>query len=1297
MRSRSIVSGFRAFLKAIGPLFFKGLIFFSFACSSYGLSDFSGAYPVRTYTSQEYGVDGHNWQVMQTTDGRLLFANRDGLLVFDGEHWVLHSVGTTLRGACLDSADNVWVVGDDEFGYFPLTSGSIGAYHSLMDRLPAEVGRPGHIWQVADTREGIVIISDSLLMLWDGERLDIQTLETPRRLVYAQIGETPLISQRGTGALTLRDGQTQLYIDQEQINDDAIHSVVPLGDGAWLFGTFRNGFYRQSDGEIRPFSTGLDSLLETDIVYKLIQLKDGSIACATNSSGILIMSPGGELLRQISKREGLLSNIVFNLYQDDAGDLWACHENGLSCVMLSSNYTTFGPGEGLDVSIVFDLAMHDETLFAGCMDGVYRLDPPGENEPNAHWHKMGSFETPIWHSISTPQGLLTAGLDGLRLNTDENFINLLPSKQDFVYLAELKSESDSIYAGTYGQILELQIEQGGLSVIKEYDVPAAMWTMVLLDEDTAVFGTIDAGLYELNLRADDGKPAYREIVDPLSNESFIWGTVSELEGGIVAFTNAGIFCKSFQLKSDWHKFRHGPQSLGIDTYDLNVFERNGSLWVVYRDQLKAESQLAKMTWRASEPEPSFTIVESDVLATQDKVQCLYVEADEQVAWYGGNDGIVREELNAKDPPLKRGPIIVNAQLVDEDGEPQEAQNEGYPFPVQLAGFRFAMPYYGLAPVTYQTRLLGYEGKWGQRSSVPLKEYTNLSEGNYKFEVRAWIGDELAPEIASMSFTVLPPWYRTPWAYALFVILAVGMVLGIIQWRTNRLRRANVALEKAIRARTIELERTNIRLAQANTAKNRFLASISHEIRNPMNGIVGLARLLRDAPEKMQRERFQHLISTAESLKQMLDSLLDFAAIENGKVQIYEGKFELLTILEEVKSLNLSAADEKGIELSFQAIEGDCPSLLGDAVKIKQIIFNLVNNALKFTEQGKITVRAVMTPDVEAGNCAIQVEVEDTGLGISESQQARIFEQFQRANASNPNAKGLGLGLSISDRLAKLFGGSLSLVRSDASGSCFRLSLTLPIVEEAPAEDSANKTVAANIVGKCVLVVEDEKYNQLIVQGVLEAVGLEVQTASTIDQAKDIWVERAWDFILLDLNLNGRSGLDLARGMAAEHGPRPVLLMSAYVNDIDLAELKAIGVMGYITKPFSPEELLNAIEMNALDSPDGAVEVATPSKGPSGKWNALEYIAGGDADKLNELKAELRSTLLDYLSQVHAFTEAQDFSGVRSTLHDMAPSVRMMDHERALTILHEMRNAAEMEKEDDLFKLVTEFREIAASE
>jgi PAS domain S-box-containing protein len=397
-----------------------------------------------------------------------------------------------------------------------------------------------------------------------------------------------------------------------------------------------------------------------------------------------------------------------------------------------------------------------------------------------------------------------------------------------------------------------------------------------------------------------------------------------------------------------------------------------------------------------------------------------------------------------------------------------------------------------------------------------------------------------------------------------------------------------------------------RAEAASRAKSEFVANMSHEIRTPMNAVLGVAYLLENTPlTQAQKEYVGMIRSSGQMLLGVLNDVLDFSKIEAGRMELAPQPFLLREVLDSLSNVMSLPANARGISLAIDADDEVPAVLVGDAMRLQQILLNLVGNAVKFTERGGVSVRVMLEQAAAEQGLRLRFTVRDSGIGMDLEQQSRLFSAFNQADASTTRRfGGTGLGLAICRRLTELMGGDISVRSTPGAGSEFVVTLPFGVADEdVPVEHPALQTAAAQgwlmsetpalqdappepepalaprLQGLRLLLVEDHPLNQLVARGMLEHAGASVEVAENGQLAVDRLRDRAedYDIVLMDVQMPVMDGFEATRHIRHTLGLKlPVLAMTAGVMQSEQDQCIDAGMDDFIAKPLDVEQMLDTI-------------------------------------------------------------------------------------------------------------------------
>lgn len=464
---------------------------------------------------------------------------------------------------------------------------------------------------------------------------------------------------------------------------------------------------------------------------------------------------------------------------------------------------------------------------------------------------------------------------------------------------------------------------------------------------------------------------------------------------------------------------------------------------------------------------------------------------------------------------------------------------------------------------YRFKLSGHDGEWVDAGMRGERVFSALAPGPYRLEIQARNADNVWSPVQRVLFEVAPPWWRTAPALA----GGVGLGLLLAWWLGDAYR------QRVRRRHAWQMAQHERALAEhASLAKTQFLATLGHEVRTPMTGVLGMSELLLGTSlDRQQRGYAESIRRAGERLLRLVNDALDLARIESGKLELDPQPFDPRALVEETVALMAPLARQKGLAFETE-LAPDLPvGLVGDANRIAQILTNLLANAIKFTERGSVTLRvAALAPT------GLSLEVSDTGPGLSEEQAARLFRRFEQAEGARTAARygGSGLGLAICQELAAEMGGRISVSSALGEGARFRVQLPLgavaavaaamdsPSVPERRLEPRSETLSGA----RHILLVEDDIMVAEVVTGLLQAQGHRIHHAPHALAALTATATQNFDLALLDLDLPGMDGLSLARQLRARGFEAPLVALTARSDEAAMAQARDAGFNRFLRKP-----------------------------------------------------------------------------------------------------------------------------------
>lgn len=1146
----------------------------------------------RSFRMASHGPVGQVSAVAEDAQGPMLFGCRNTILTFDNYRWATIDTPETgsISGLAVDEAGTVWYSTSTQIGYLS----SAGTERHTVKVYGGSFGaRPkiicfGHKIYFG-TENGLLTWANGKLSVlpWTDDSIDPSSLA----IFHGKI----VVGGRNGSIYELEGERFNKIAEAPEKDAGAIRAIVdcPIGDGLVIRQT---GIFQKIGSNLVPWKTNVDSSLEGSRIFGARWILGKYLAILVQNRGIFLVDGRGHLVESFTIDNGLPDAGFEAAGEDRDEGLWTCSNTRIYRIQFGSGCTVFDHESGLPGGSIGEVVRYQGKIYAGTQRGVYALRTNANTAGASHFVPFGDRDVPI-NGITITQSAAFAFGDSGTYSLDPGISRLNQVGPGTFDLAPSKAISTRIFLGTSAGVES--IRKSNDQWVFEGSLPAFPYAVEGIESDeegNLIVCTDNNGFYRVRLAKEAPTAFQSATIERLSDQE---NREIPSGNGAICYWRGKVLLvgadRVWQLASSSNRLE--PFELtakSLPSRKVSSIEKSrltdDYVWVISRP-LRAGPDIGfevGKLYQSGEYEP----LSHRVTYPAGFIYSIWDENTdgERVVWIAGDYGLRRVNLDR--PTFSTRTFdIYSSELIPADAPPinvHHGQTLALKYDDRDFQVRFGTDHFSVgSELHYWVKLEGQVKRAFAPTTSPIWRSGALNEGRYVVHVKARDSNGVESKEFTFGFTIRPPWYRTTWMEIISGAFVIFAIYFFSRWRTRKLRLRQRELEQTVELRTRELRDSEIQLINAkdaaeaarqtadsaNRAKTAFLANMSHELRTPINSVLGygqilLRRLDINADVKVKVKR---IIISGEHLLEMINEVLDLSKVEAGKLAVNFHPVDMRKFVSGIADEFKPRAAEANLRFVHE-IEGTLPaSIETDPLRLRQVLYNLLGNALKFTAQGEVAFRIIVEPT------RLLFEVKDTGQGISKSDLASIFEPFYQATNNELKSQGVGLGLHIAKQVVELLGGEISVASELGQGCCFTVE-----IPRRDADPIYPKLESRQIIGyegprRKILIVDDEPLNRLMLKELLSTVGFDTADASTPKEAFSL-LKYQVDAVISDIRMPEYNGYAWCRQLRSAPETKSLIIVassgSVFAEDQRLA--LDSGFSDFLPKPVMEEQLFEVL-------------------------------------------------------------------------------------------------------------------------
>lgn len=1021
-------------------------------CSS-TTSHISGLPIIFNYAPATYGYEPQNWGASQDSRGIMYFANTEGILEYDGVSWRVIRLpkGETCRALHRSSDGTVYVAGFNEIGKLQLNSSGNAEYHSLKSKIPAQSNNFSDVWLIAELNGKIYFSTYDRIFVYDGNTFTV--INSLRNIVSMRTINGSLVILRKDEQPRTLSGSQFIRLQREEFTlPGELYMSLPSDDGGFIFITKTGVFYRLKNSGYEKLSDGFTNLGDGSAFYDAVLLSNGDFAIASLESGLILTDKKGQPKQVIKQETGLGHNTVYALFQDNEGNLWMMLENGISRININSPVSIFDNRTGLP-GAAYNTVFYKGRLFAGTSFGVYTSKLEGTHF-GTPFEKVSKNISDSWDFLKYRNNIYLNTGSGFFLIDDTREI-LIDSSYCFS-ATSVSDDSSLILLGTDSGVKLIQMDEKGERAVMSRTIEGISGQVdKIVQHGPQEFWIQIQPHTVIRMRFTQGylnAPKLDYYEDDFSGTGFN-PTLMNLNDDLYAVTTKGIYYLNSQKDTFISLKNTGLQQVkNLYTVPL-VSIINSQNIVLYLEGIIYNVEISQTDFSCK-----FSQLGRVRTASIYGISTNFQSPNREI-WLSATTGLIKFDAGTNKSKSDINAFFRSFQIGDSlyfSGVTRNGDLKDIP-PGSNITVTFAAPgFQDEFNIMYQTWVQGLDTNWTQPGRNSFREFYNMRPGNYLIRVRAILSSGQLSSEAFYSLEVDSYWYANFFAYLLYALILIALIVLFIKIRTAEILKERDDLEDMVSEsaaelkkanqelsfKNVQLQRINSQLEKLDREKNEYLGIVAHDLRNPISGIMGFAEIITDEEEELEKSdiaRFaENIRVSCASMLETLNKILSMNLVEQGKLDLYPENFDLVELIKELKDRNHPSLERKNIKLNLELPEQLV--IFSDRNFTGQIIDNLISNAIKYSFQGSaVDIRLKVTDGFA------QIEVDDHGQGIPAEELPNVFKRFAKISSS-PTAgeSSSGMGLSIVNMLVNLLKGKIECESSVGVGTLFTVRLPLKI-------------------------------------------------------------------------------------------------------------------------------------------------------------------------------------------------------------------------------------------------------------